>query len=61
MTAVKEIDGTDEYLSLAESKSVCQNERTIQECLMTKLVNDGLKKCNCTPFSFRNFSKQGYS
>jgi hypothetical protein len=57
LTAVKEIDGTEEFLGLDEGVKHCQSRETIQECQAREYIKNGLEKCKCTPYQMRNYSK----
>ena len=57
LTAVKEIDGTEEFLRLDEGIKHCQNRETFQECQAKEYIKDGLVKCKCTPYEMRNYSQ----
>ena len=57
LTDVKEIDTTEAFLNLDEEIKGCQNVETYRECQAKEYISMGLKKCNCTPYALRNFSK----
>ena len=57
LTDVKEVVGTDEYITLAKKKGLC-TEAGYQACLNTDYKRRGLEKCDCTPYFLRNYSKQ---
>jgi hypothetical protein len=57
LTAVKEIDGTEEFLGLDEEIKRCQDRESFQECQAREYIKNGLEKCKCTPYEMRNYSK----
>ena len=57
LSAIKEVDVTDAFLSLDEEDKLCQNVETFLECQANAFIKLGLEKCNCTPYEIRNFSK----
>ena len=58
LTAVKEIDGTPDYLQKAESDGVCQRTETRESCLARSYSTSGIEQCHCVPYQLRNYSNQ---
>ena len=50
---MKEIEVTEEFLSLEESVIGCQNEGSISDCETRKYVDVLMSQCKCLPFSIR--------
>ena len=57
LTDVKEIVGTEAFLSLDEGIKLCQDFETYQDCMTKEYIKNGVEKCSCTPYELRNFSK----
>ena len=57
LSAVKEIDGTNSYLKLATKRELCQNKEAVEDCLTNDYIKNSFEKCQCTPYSLRNYSK----
>ena len=55
MSAMKKVEGTDDYLDLARKKSLCQTEETMQACQADKFHEESLKRCKCIPFRLKGF------
>ena len=58
MSDVKQIDATEAFLNLDEMIRGCQNEITLKDCQVKKYFKDGIDKCQCIPYSFKNYSIQ---
>ena len=60
LTAVQEIDATKAFMNLDKegTRHDCQNVETLQECEAKEYIKMGLKKCNCTLYALRDFSKK---
>ena len=50
---MKEIEVTEEFLSLEESVIGCQNEGSISDCETREYVDVLMSQCKCLPFSIR--------
>ena len=50
MTAVKEIDVTEEYLEMSKDITKCQNKISLEECETKEYFVQMLEKCKCIPF-----------
>ena len=57
LSDVKEIDGTKEFIKLAEKAGQCQNKETKENCQTRKYLTQGMETCSCTPYKLRNFTK----
>ena len=53
---VKEMDGTEGFLSLADEVKKCQNKESVLECEANAYLDSGKKKCGCVPHHLRSFS-----
>ena len=58
LSAVKAIDGTAQYIRLAEKSGHCQNKETQENCQTREYLFQGLEKCSCVPYILRNYSKE---
>ena len=58
LSSVMYIDGTEEYIKIAEENGKCQNKESQESCLAREYLTKGLKQCSCIPFNFRNYLKQ---
>ena len=58
LSAVKAIDGTEQYIRHAEKTGQCQNKETQENCHTREYLSQGLEQCSCVPFVLRNYSKQ---
>ena len=58
LSEVKEIAVTDSFLSLDEQTKACQNQITLEDCWMQNYFTEGIKKCKCTPYALRNYSRE---
>ena len=58
LTAVKSIDGTEQFLKLAEKTEICQNKETFENCQTREYIAQGVKQCNCTLYRLRNYSRE---
>ena len=52
---VKEMDGTEGFLSLADEVKKCQNKESVLECEANAYLDSGKKKCGCVPHHLRSF------
>ena len=50
---MKEIEVTNEFLSLDEKDIGCQNDETINDCETREYVDVLMSQCKCLPFSIR--------
>ena len=50
LTAVKEIDVTEDYLKMAKDVTKCQDRLTLEECETKQYFEHVVDKCNCIPF-----------
>ena len=57
LTDVKEMDGTDGFLSFDAKVRKCQNEESFLDCEKKDYFEIGRKKCKCIPHHLRIFSK----
>lgn len=55
LAAIKKVEGTEDYLSLAKKRNLCQTEQSMQDCLADKFHQESLKVCKCIPFSLKGF------
>ena len=51
------MDGSEEFLSLADEVKGCQNKQTLVECKAEDYLKKGRKECNCVPFHLMSFSR----
>ena len=58
LSAVKAIDGTAQYIRLAEKSGHCQNKETQENCQTREYLSQGLEQCSCVPYILRNYSKE---
>ena len=58
LSSVKAIDGTEEYMKLAEKSGQCQNKEAQESCLTRAYFSQGMKQCSCVPYLLRNYSKE---
>ena len=59
LTDVKKIEGTEDFVELAETSQPPQcNMTRFHDCVMSGYLETGLQLCNCTPFYLRNYTKQ---
>ena len=60
LTAIQEIDVTKAFLNLDKegTQHDCQNLETLLECKANEYIKMGMKKCNCTLYALRDFSKK---
>ena len=54
MTSVKEIAGTGDFLTLAKSNNLCQNQETAQECSGKRFSQFLISKCRCLSYELYN-------
>ena len=52
---VKEIEVSDEFLTLDKSKINCQNKESLQDCITKKFMNSLSEECKCLPFGIQNY------
>ena len=57
LSDVMEINGTAEYLKVAEETGKCQNQETQESCLAKEYLAKGLEECSCTPYKLRDYAK----
>ena len=53
---VKEMDGTEGFLSLADEVKKCQNKESVLECEANAYLASGRTKCDCVPHHLMSFS-----
>ena len=53
---VKQMDGTEGFLSLADEVKKCQNQESILECEANAYLDRGRMKCDCVPYHLMSFS-----
>ena len=58
MADAKQINASEAFLGLADYKKGCQNEVTLEDCLMKIFLKDGMDACKCIPYSLTNYSTQ---
>ena len=58
MSDVKQISASEAFLGLDEKTKGCQNEVTLEDCWMKIYLKDGIDRCKCIPYSFKNYSRQ---
>ena len=58
LTDIKEVKVTKSFLRLNEIIQQCQDEETLEDCQAKEYLKIGKEKCSCTPFEFRDFSKE---
>ena len=58
LSAIKEVAGTNTFLSMDEKIKLCQSKETYQQCMTKEYIKKGLETCGCTPFTLRNFTKK---
>ena len=61
LTSMKEIDGTDSFMTHAEHTHICQNRETKEKCLTQHFLKKGSEECKCTPFRLRNYTREVYN
>ena len=49
LTAVKEIDVTEEYLEMSKDITKCQNKISLEECENKQYFEKIIEKCECIP------------
>ena len=54
LTDVTEIEGTHQYLQLAEERRLCDKRN--EDCVAAEYMEMGLTHCNCTPYQLREAS-----
>ena len=52
LTAVKEIDATEDYLEMSKDITKCQNVISSEDCQTDKYIEEVLEKCLCLPANF---------
>ena len=55
---LKEIQVTEDFLSLDESVIGCQNEESIDECKYREYIDALMSQCKCLPFSIRHSNEE---
>ena len=58
LTAVKAIDGTEQFLNLAEKTEICQNKETFENCLTREYLAQGMDQCNCTLYRLKTIQER---
>ena len=53
---VKQMDGTEGFLGLADEVKKCQNRESVLECKANAYLASGKKKCNCVPHHLMRFA-----
>ena len=54
---VKEIDVSDEFLTLDKAIINCQNDESLQDCKTRKYIDALIEQCKCLPFTIRDFDQ----
>ena len=57
LTAVKEIDVTEEFLELDTETINCQNKQLFEDCTTRQYLEKLQLECKCVPYSLRNFTE----
>ena len=57
MNNVKEIEVTDDFLTLDQTIINCQNDESLEDCQTRKYVNEFVEQCKCFPFAIRKSHK----
>ena len=57
LNVLKEIEVSDDFLTIDENVRNCQNDETYDDCITEKYINTILKNCNCMPLNFGLFNK----
>ena len=50
---VKEIEASEDFLSLGQSITGCQNKESLDDCKTKVYINALSRQCQCLPFSIR--------
>ena len=58
MTAVKEIQATEEFLGLDIKTRKCQTKETFEDCTTRTYLDQLEQKCGCVPYNLKNFEKK---
>ena len=53
---VKQMDGTEGFLSLDDKVKKCQSKESVLECEANAYLDSGRKKCGCVPYHLMSFS-----
>ena len=56
LSAVKEIEVTDDFLGLKLSKRKCQNDEKYEDCTTRKYLQKIQSHCQCIPYQLKNFT-----
>ena len=56
---LKEIQVTEEFLSLDQSVIDCQNEGSIDDCKTKEYIDALMTQCKCLPFTIRDSDEVG--
>ena len=54
---VKEIEVTDDFLTLGKTIINCQNEESLETCQTKRCLNSMVEQCKCLPFGIRDVDK----
>ena len=54
---VKEIEVTDDFLTLDQTIINCQNDESLEDCQTRKYVDEVVEQCKCFPFAIRKSHK----
>ena len=57
LTAVKEIDVTEEFLGLDTETINCQNKELFEDCTTRQYLEKLQQECLCVPYRLRNFTE----
>ena len=57
LTAIKRVDGDEDYYKYAAKKKICQNEEQPDICNTRMFLNTLHQKCNCVPLELLMLSK----
>ena len=53
LNVIKEITATSSFLSMDRNVKKCQDDRTFDDCVTIKYIDDLIKKCKCLPLNLR--------
>ena len=60
LNVLKEIEVSDDFLTIDENVRNCQNDETYDDCITEKYVHTILKNCRCIALNFGLFNKVFY-
>ena len=53
LNVIKEITATSSFLSMDRNVRKCQDDKTFDDCVTIKYIDNLIKKCNCLPLDLR--------